>query len=294
MKSKVIITAAALVIVALVATYFVVLPSLQPQGRTLRLQFERLPVLKKGHYEGWAIFGTEKVSTGKFQVTEAGTTTTLSGATINGFHSDRDLRAADAIAITIEPDGDSDNLPSGIVILFGKVSNGRADLGFPLDISGSTAQYVLATPTNGDKVKSQETSGEWYPDLKLPQAPSGWKYEGWAVHGGTVLSTGRFANPNAPDEFSGYSGVQQPPPIPGEDFLQNPPQGLTFPIDLADGKSVVAITIEPDLNGTDPTGPLPFDLKPFVASIPLGAADHQPFTIPLDMSSFPSGIATIS
>jgi hypothetical protein len=292
MKRTIIIGSIALGIVILFAAYYVATPFLFPAGRTLRLDLQGLPGLARGHYEGWAIYGDEKVSTGKFRVSGSGLVS-LSGEPITEFRVDRDLRAADAIAVTIEADGDTDNLPSGILILFGEVTNGRAALRFPFDLSGSSAQYVLATPTNGDDPKSEETSGVWFPDLKLPAAPSGWKYEGWAVHKGNALSTGRFVNPAAPDEFSGYSGPQSGPPVPGEDFLVNAPTGITFPIDLADGESVIAITIEPDLNGVDPTGPLPFDLKPFVAMVLAGAIDHQPYTIQLDLSSFPTAIATI-
>ncbi len=292
MNRRILLASLAIAMVAIVVGYYVGVPYFYPAGHSLRLDLRKLPVLHQGHYEAWAIFGTEKVSTGKFQVTQNGAITTLSGAPITEFRSDRDLRSANAIAITIEPEGDNDNSPSGIIILIGQVSNGRSTLRFPLDLSGSKAQYVLATPTQGDKAPNQ-TSGVWFPDLKLPQAPSGWKYESWAVYNGRALSTGRFANPNAPDEFSGHSGSLPAPPIPGEDFLRNPPPGLTFPINLADGKSVIAITLEPDLNGVDPTGPEPFDLKPFVASVPLGAADHQPFMITLDLSGFPSGTVSI-
>ena len=256
-------------------------------GSTLTLSFDQLEALEKGHYEGWAIFGDEKVSTGTFNIGD-----------VLSFSVSRDLTDADMIVITIEPEGGSDKVPSGIVVLAGELNGNSVNLKFPVDFSGASGIYILATPTNGDD--SDENSGIWFlqvppqAGLELPTLPSGWTYEGWAVNKGMPLTSGKFASGNGADNFNGYSGPEAGPPFPGEDYLQNAPQGITFPINLADGASLAVISVEPDLDGADPTGTGPFQIKPLVANIPLGANDHTNYDMNLNLSSVPSGLAEIS
>ena len=266
-------------------------PSAPAAKNTLSLSLSGLDSLSSGHYEGWAIFGEEKVSTGKFSI---GDTLTFSGA--------RDLTNADKIVITIEADGDNDVIPSGIVILAGSLAGSTASLNFPVDLSSSSGNYILATPTNdvAEGENTDETSGIWFitipgpvAGLVLPDLGDGWVYEGWAVNQDTPLSTGRFLSSGVPDLFSGYSGPDSGPPFPGEDFLVNPPSGITFPIDLADGASKGVISVEPDLNGVDPTGAGPFQIKPLVGDIPSGALDHTNYQLGLNLV-LPTGTATIS
>lgn len=66
-----------------------------------------------------------------------------------------------------------------------------------------------------------------------------------------------------------FSGNENVPPFPGEDFLANAPDGLTFPLDLSGGAAV--ISIEP----ADDNSPAPIALKPLVGEIP---ADAEAFT----------------
>jgi hypothetical protein len=256
-------------------------------GSTLTLSFSQLEALDKGHYEGWAIFGDEKVSTGTFNI----------GDDLS-FSVSRDLMEADMIVITIEPEGDSDKIPSGIVILAGELNGNSASLKFPVDFSGASGIYILATPTNG--ANSDEASGIWFlkvppqVGLELPALPQGWTYEGWAVNGGMPLTSGKFTSADGADNFDDYSGPEAGPPFPGEDYLQNAPQGITFPINLADGASLAVISVEPDLNGMDPTGVGPFQVKPLVANIPSGAKDHTNYDMGQNLNSVPSGLANIS
>ena len=244
-----------------------------------------LPVLSEGHYEGWAIYGDEKVSTGKFDA----------GSEV--FTLERNLEDADMVVVTIEAEGDTDTEPSGVVVLAGEVGESNTvALSFPVDLSNVSGSYILATPTNGNG--NNETSGVWFvqlppplsASLNLPELPSGWVYEGWAVNGGTPLTTGRFSDVAAADDFNDFSGTDAPGPnFPGEDFIRNAPEGSTFPVDLADGESLVVVSVEPDIDGVDPTGPAPFDLKPLVDMIPLGAADHTNIELDVDLSGIPSG-----
>ena len=102
--------------------------------------------------------------------------------------------------------------------------------------------------------------------LDLPILPDGWVYEGWGVTQGTPLSTGRFTDPAAADDASPFSDGG--PAFPGEDFLTDLPDGVTPPVDLADGSSLIVVSVEPDLAGIDPTGSGPFALKPLALEVP--------------------------
>ena len=103
---------------------------------------------------------------------------------------------------------------------------------------------------------------------------------------GQPVSTGRFVDPGAPDDFSGFSGPDGSPPYPGEDFIVNAPDGLSFPTDLR-GDTVV-ISIEP----ADDDSPAPFAFKPLAAEIP---ADLEvPGAVVLGAGpALPTGVATL-
>ncbi len=276
--------------------------SLRGQLRTVRFTSNGLMPLGEGHYEVWAIFPDDtKLSLGAFNFDQEGKTISLAGYRVNDFTSTRDLRDARKIAITIEPSGDKDPGPSGIIILVGDISGGRADLRFKaLDLSASSGHYILATPSAGGR---DPTSGIWFlrkdgdklsAGLQLPSLVAGWKYEGWAVTEGVPLSTGRFSSGDKADESAPYSESGVTPPFPGEDFFRNAPSGVSFPVNLADGKSLGVITLEPDINGLDPTGPGPFSIKFLVAHIPGGLAPLTTADMSLDLSSLPSGSASLA
>lgn len=257
-------------------------------GHELVLSFENLEPLPSGAYEGWAVFGDETVSTGTFSVEDDLT-----------FSVDRDLRAADRIVVTVEPANDMDPAPSGVAILTGTVGDdGTASLSFPADFGDAGGSYILATPTNG--AGTAETAGVWFLEppeptasLTLPELPEGWVYEGWAVTQGTPVSTGRFRRPDEPDDFDGHSGGMQAPPFPGEDLLRNAPMGVSFPADLADGESRIVVSVEPDVDGADPTGEAPFQIKPLVGDVPAGVEDHRSYDLERTEGTVPSGTATI-
>ncbi|MDR6223506.1 hypothetical protein [Methanococcoides alaskense] len=48
------------------------------------------------------------------------------------------------------------------------------------------------------------------------------------------------------------------------------------------------------MNGVDPTGEAPFQIKPLVGEVPAGAADHLNYQMGLNLDSVPSGTATIN
>ncbi|MEX2282842.1 MAG: hypothetical protein WEE89_10210 [Gemmatimonadota bacterium] len=273
-------------------------------SRTLELAFTGLEPLAGGfHYEGWAIIGGAPVSTGKFDLNSTGQVVDLNGTVIGGgsFRTQRDLAGASAIVITIEPTGDTDAIPATTKILAGNLTAGSATLGISapeaLNNSFATAagRFILATPTDG--MNNNELSGVWFLDLvggnpatglTLPTLPSGWEYEGWAVINNTPVTTGRFRSANGADESAPFSGTAAPaPPFPGEDFVRNPPTGLTFPTSLRN--QMVVISAEPDPDDS----PAPFTLKPLRATVSATAADHVVFTLANFATSSPTGTARV-
>lgn len=272
--------------------------------RTLDLDLTGVDPLANGfHYEGWAIINGDANSTGKFNLDAAGDFFTVGGVAIpNGeFDVDYDLDDATAIVISIEPDGDTDDIPSATKFMAGDVVGDDAVLGVEAtqalgdDFTAAMGKYILATPTNGSN--TNELSGIWFLDLgtgsptvglTLPTLPTGWKYEGWAVISGQPVTSGKFTAVDMADESAPYSGPQPGPDFPGEDYLENAPAGLTFPTDLSGGTVVISVEPDPD----DDTAP--FVLKPLVHAVPDPAQDHLTYDMTNQAgTTFPTGAATM-
>ncbi len=272
--------------------------SVSAVSQTLTLDINGLQDLGSDfQYEGWVIVDGSPVSTGTFTVDGSGQ---LSQTVFNVDHTA--LINAAAFVLTIEPNPDPDPMPSSTHLMGGNFNDYDAVLsvGHPAalgdnfaDIDGS---YILATPTNGEM--TNELSGIWFIDLSsgmpaqgltLPDLPSGWKYEGWAVIDGMPVTTGKFTALDMADESAPYSGTEPGPPFPGEDFLNNAPPGLTFPTDLSGMMGVITIEPDPDNSAS------PFLLKPLAAQIPTLAVDHTTYMMNSNvLNSFPTGLATRS
>lgn len=248
-------------------------------------------------YEGWIIVNGEAVTTGTFDVNGSGDLSQTS------FVIDReDLEGASTFVLTIEPVPDADPAPSKVHILAGNITGGSASLGVEHpaalgdDFLSSQGNYILATPTNTSS--DDENSGIWFLDnssgspqagLTLPTLPEGWIYEGWVVVNGQPVTTGKFSSVTGADDAAPFSGAQQGPPFPGEDFLQNAPAGLTFPVDLSNGKAVISIEPVPDNSAA------PFVLKPLLGDIPDNAAVHSVYSMNnIASGTNPSGSVNIS
>ncbi len=243
-------------------------------GHTISLETAGWPEIANGaHYEGWLIIDGSPVSTGRFNVVD-GAVVDLDGNAVDRFSIDGDTSAATAVVITIEPEDDSDPAPSDTHILAGDIVDGSAELtiGHPAalgtDFAAATGEFVLATPTDGDRT-NDEFSGVWFltfpgpvAGLDLPELPAGWIYEGWTVIDGIPVTTGTFLSVEGSDNAAPYSGTVRTPDFPGEDYLQNAPEGLTFPTNLS-GATVV-ISVEPLAEDN----PLPFALKPLLGPVP--------------------------
>jgi len=273
------------------------------QALTLHLELNNFAPLSNGfHYETWAIIGGRAIPAGKFIVDDTGTQAlTLEGFTIqnNNFIFDIGLDRATNIVLTIEPTGDIDTTPAVTHYVAGPVVDGVASLdvasqsAFGNDFSSASGEFILATPT--DDQSDNETSGVWFlnpqegpgPGLNLPILPVGWTYEGWAVIDGTPVTTGKFLNPVNRDRAAPFSGQFNGPEFPGEDFLNNAPNGLDFPLDL--GGSRIVLTIEPDPDDS----PTPFRFIPLAQQLPQDVRDRVIFPLLNQSGGFPSAVAVI-
>jgi hypothetical protein len=209
------------------------------------------------------------------------------------------LRRAQTIVLTVETSKESADSTPGLKILAGDIigNSGEMNLSGPLslniDFEGVSGSYTLFTPT--DTTDNSPKSGIWFLNynngnftkgLNLPDLPlAGWHYEGWVEISGKLIPTGPFLGSEAVDLSDEYSGTHAQISFPGEDFLFNPPEGLTFPLDLAGAK--VHITIAADRNLFNSNG-----IKVLSADIPGNA---EPFvTYNMEMNQFlPKGSINI-
>lgn len=236
------------------------------------------------NYEGWIVVNGTPVTTGTFTVNDAGVLSKTSFDVNN-----EQLANATMFVLSIEPAVDSDPAPSNTKYVAGTFNGNTATVsaGIVGDFSSATGKYLLGTPTNGN---ANPNAGVWFMDgngptvgLNLPTLDAGWKYEGWVVSNGTVLSTGTFTNPNGPDMSALYSGMMPSPPFPGEDFLVNAPAGLTFPANLSGATLVISVEPFPD------NSPMPFTLKPLSHNVSNPALTGTTINMVRSLMSFPTG-----
>ena len=235
---------------------------------TIAVVMNGVPTLSEGAYEGWLIYGDEKVSTGVFTSGDAATMTT-----------DRDPNTADKFVITVEPVPDTDLGPSGVILLLADTPRDSARLSFPVDLTPGSGGFILATPTDDDPTNEQ--AGVWFanvpgpvPGLSVAELPPGWVYEGWAVTQGVALTTGRFREVDRQDP-NFYTGAKPGPNVPGEDYVRDLPDSITPPVDLANGSTAIVIAVVPDIGGVDPTGIRPFPIRLLAAGIPADLPPHR-------------------
>lgn len=259
--------------------------------------------MTEGHYEGWAIVGSMPVSTGNFNIDMSGNPVALGGGpVITEFTAGQDITTATAIKITIEPPGDPDPAPSGLVIVGGGVVGHVAPLaadvpGLSTLTSMTTGAFLLATPSDNDTNTMNNDMGIWWLTmpgpmpglLNLPDIGPKWQYEGWAVDvsGGSPVpySTGTFQMASQTDsDAAGCNGGG--PPFPGQDFV---PFHCGPTLDLDTGDFAAVITIEP----VPDNSPMPFQLKPLAAGIPTDALGMNNPMMNQVAATFPTGTAML-
>lgn len=234
----------------------------------ISLTFENLHHLAQGHYEVWAYFSSSKdmVSLGAFRISEEGSVTTLNNKPLDYFQTTHPARYAEKFFVTIEAEGDSDTIPSGIEVMRGDRVGDGADLQFVgLDDYPTAAKAQLTTRTD-ESVTTR--SGVWFVDknnrplFSLPKAPGGWLYYGYTTLYNIPLAMGGFVTPSTPDTFDEYSKKKSIVQGAGEDFLRHLPRELkeksnVLPPDLTKSEGYVVLTLEPSIHGNDPTGSNP-------------------------------------
>lgn len=255
----------------------------------LEISISGLPDLTgDSSYEAWVVVDG--------QPTSAGTFSTGAGAVLAGPAE----AGASAVIITIE--SDDDPAPADTHVLAGPIVDGIAELSVAdsaalgTTFDEASGGYILATPTDGTVTGTvNERSGVWWTlipraqSLFLPTLPAGWIYEGWQIIDGVPISTGTFIEPfGSPDDAAPFSGPETGPPLVGEDFLMNAPDGLSFPVDLRGTE--IAITVEP----VPDTSADPFPIKPIGGTVPADAVDHVVYAASNTADSLPTGTARLS
>lgn len=266
----------------------------------IRLELENLQPLQDGYtYQAWAKIGFQTLPSERFNVVENGSFVNSSGQFIqNAFIFAEDISDASEVFITIEDKRDSDETPSGTIVMAGDVTASTAILSanhpLALDASfeGQSGSFMLLNWVSGASV--DETSGLWFIDgsrtapsagLSLPSLPDGWTYEGWIESGGTFVSTGTFRDNSGHDLERLYSSSDTPP-FPGEDFLENAPEGVTFPLDPSGG--TVRVSVEPFPDDTV----LPYGIFVLSGAVPATPTAGTSYPLAADVSA-PTGTATL-
>ena len=267
------------------------------------------PITGGLNYQAWLVHGTGGSTYGFplviFNIDDQGrmvdpvADTVLTGP----YQADVDPGEVQGIAISLELSNQLLEFSSFTFILSGELSQGTVNLTaedfFALnrDFSDVTGKFGLFTPTDDDP--GNEFSGVWFvdpstspvqPGLFLPQSPNGWVYEGWVEVDGKAVSTGKFEWAVDSDSTSYYSGPLEAPTFPGEDFLFNPPQGVTFPLDLAG--ATVFISLEP-FHQWDVYPEDPFYLRILQTQVPANPVASAPYQMTLLRSQLPTGTATV-
>lgn len=270
-----------------------------PANATMTLNLSGLEDLGADYvYEGWIMVNGNPVSIGTFSSVTFPQNFSVSAS---------DLAAASAFVLTIEPAIDSDPAPAATKVLSGDFSNNSASLtinAMVADLSNSTGQFILRTPTDESGTNNgNDELGIWWinpsngmASLDLPTLQSGWTYEGWVVvdtdndgNPDTPLSTGQFSDETMADSTYGagvgFNGTMgSGPMLPGEDFFNNLPTG--FPSTIVNGMAVISVEPVPD------NSPAPFAIKPLITN-PI-SMDTAPTLQGMNFSnaSFPTGTVT--
>jgi hypothetical protein len=294
---------------ALILLSVLLLPALclaQSGPENVVLNFNNLPTLDEGvegHWEGWAIVDGNPVSTGKFNVDGSGNLVELGGGpVIVEFDAGTDISDATAIKISLEPAGDNNSIPSGLIPVAGDVVGNAAWMQAALpDLSvledQTTGAYILATPSDDPMNPDNNDQGIWWltmpgPDpgfLNLPDIGPNWTYEGWVVDTAgrvTPYSTGTFSEASGFDsDMAGPMGGG--PPFPGQDFVDY--QGGPV-LDLDSGVFVAVVSIEPVPDNL----PGPFMFKPLAGMIPTDGVGMPGIDMTNQvLPTFPTGTAAL-
>jgi hypothetical protein len=243
-------------------TPFITLLETNAGSGNLDLQVSTLPRLPSGsYYEIWAAFPDTQVSMGKFLYVNRKIVDVETEEEIRGFPIGCNLLEADAIRISVETESGPPE-PSGSFVLAGTLTDGEATLTTEDALALGHAYtetnlgFILETPSTasaGDFRRGiwfyQTTGPETTSTLPLPEAPPGWRYQGWIVRvfaPTDTASTGTFISAVGADADGAgpYAGPDGPiPGYPGQDFVSGTVR------DLDNGTFGTILSIEPAADG---------------------------------------------
>ncbi|MCL4498647.1 MAG: hypothetical protein M1335_00115 [Chloroflexi bacterium] len=266
--------------------------------KTVNVSQTNMPRLTSGEYAAWASVNGKNVLLGEFTVNSNGKIVGLNGKELGSFTTSQDLTNTTEVFVTVEKSKLNGRGPSNTRILQGSVSNNSASLKFPVDFSNASGTVVLAImskPIDGNMVPL--TNGAWFvkmsgnkagKGLNIPNAPGGWQYGGWASKNNMMpLRIGMFTSPTQADNFNGFGSALSQPDFPGQNFLQNAPNGYTFPLNLQG--SIIWVTLEPNPG----TGQSPFPLVLFKKNIPGNQGAGRNIGMGNNWNNFPTMKVTI-
>ncbi|MFH1749473.1 MAG: hypothetical protein ABH837_01065 [bacterium] len=270
---------------------------------TVKLEQQNFPSLEKASYELWQVDRNHKISLGKFNINEQGQIIDLYNLVIEDSEFDLVLTDTDTdiiqgfqISIELNPDDNLDCSPT--IIVSGKINQKKeTELQYIINLEGTKGSFILSTPTDGSRY-TNENAGIWFvyevknnqiPSLDLPVLPEGWVYESWIFYENNFISMGKFSDPGVADATAEFSGKKNSPTFPGEDFLHRPTTDyfLDLPLELNNGSTQVFISVEPDVDGSDPTGSNPFSIQFLNAKIKKDAEIHKAYDLDLDLNLIP-------
>ena len=278
-------------------------PDESESGRLILSMQQIVPFPGNSHMEGWIVLLNEpNRSIGKFNVNQSGVLVDLAGNPITTGQIDTEFALEDALAmfVTIEPSGDADDIPSETRLMGGLFVDGQAALraadveGIEDELILAAGNYIVDSPTDGPG--TNETSGIWFVNLtggpparglRVAIPIQGWHYQGWAEFDGIAVNMGVITHHSRPDESSLYSGPTLGYNYPGEDFLVNAPDGLTFPVPVANAK--VFVTLEPAVD----QDPAPSQFVLFEGRVPTEPAPNVTYDMVNLIDEFPTGTAVI-
>ena len=188
----------------------------------------------------------------------------------------------------------------------GEFSSANGFITSPKDANAVTTEFLMEnaaasvrifTPTQSD---DDDLSGLWFTEvtienndttisgsINMPGYENGWTYEAFITTSGQKISLGKFVNPFWMDTANPYSGPERNEftIYPGEDFINNAPSGLSFPLDLSN--AVVSVTLTPVF--TDTAIVIPFETLLFEGTIPAGYNAGDNVVLDPVLTSLPTG-----
>lgn len=272
-------------------------PSLEASPATVFVpSFERLPPVPLGHYELWVQQpdgGSHRL--GAFTVLPGGSLVSLSGEPL-GDIAVAELPPVDSLLLLTVVSGSELSIERpDRVLLRGTLAATEVRFEAAVPAATGTHRAMLLAPTDA---KAPDTSGVWFAapstvrgkpraGLALSAPPPGWAYGGFVTTAaGTVLPTGAFVHPAARDQSAAFSGTANALAFPGEDFVRHAPEHVTFPLNLADGRTTLSVSLLPDFA---PESAAPF-VSLLTARIPYQQKTGEGFPLEaVSPETFPGG-----